>query len=245
MSEFLFGSGFAVAGGEQWRVRRKAVGPSLHRAYLSTMISRVFGPSAAHLNEKLEVRLVATLPLLARSSTGRCWPSSFLLNASEADGLLLGHHRPLLLQAGERLLVVARLCAPWERRRVARLEAPLCLTQQIVKSRKPKATYIFTSQTRARADWRAHADAHEHICVFRICVSHESLHSRTPAHICIENICVRSNEHSQTHTGTSVCTRYARLNDSLSGTHVPSPLSHSALLFPPKRVSAGSSVSGN
>ena len=31
VSKFLFGEGFAITGGEQWRVRRKAVGPSLHR----------------------------------------------------------------------------------------------------------------------------------------------------------------------------------------------------------------------
>lgn len=31
VSKFLFGEGFAIAGGEQWRVRRKAVGPALHR----------------------------------------------------------------------------------------------------------------------------------------------------------------------------------------------------------------------
>ncbi len=57
VSEFLFGDGFAVSGGDGWRVRRKAVGPSLHRAYLETMISRVFAPSATHLNSKLQVRL--------------------------------------------------------------------------------------------------------------------------------------------------------------------------------------------
>ena len=56
MSEFLFGDGFAVSGGDGWRVRRRAVGPSLHRAYLETMISRVFAPSATHLNSKLQVR---------------------------------------------------------------------------------------------------------------------------------------------------------------------------------------------
>jgi carotenoid epsilon hydroxylase len=56
VSKFLFGDGFAVAGGDGWRVRRRAVGPSLHRAYLETMISRVFGPSALHLNDKLQVR---------------------------------------------------------------------------------------------------------------------------------------------------------------------------------------------
>jgi hypothetical protein len=31
VSKFLFGEGFAVGGGEQWRARRRAVGPSLHR----------------------------------------------------------------------------------------------------------------------------------------------------------------------------------------------------------------------
>jgi carotenoid epsilon hydroxylase len=34
-------------------VRRKAVGPSLHRAYLAAMLDRVFGESALHLNRKL------------------------------------------------------------------------------------------------------------------------------------------------------------------------------------------------
>jgi len=57
VSKFLFGDGFAVAGGDNWRVRRKAVGPALHRAYLETMIERVFAPSGVHLNTKLQVLL--------------------------------------------------------------------------------------------------------------------------------------------------------------------------------------------
>ncbi len=57
VSKFLFGEGFAVAGGEQWRSRRRAVNPSLHRAYLETMIDRVFGPSALHLASKLQVHI--------------------------------------------------------------------------------------------------------------------------------------------------------------------------------------------
>ena len=56
VSQFLFGDGFAVAGGDQWRVRRRAVNPALHKAYLNTMIDRVFAPSALHLSEKLQVR---------------------------------------------------------------------------------------------------------------------------------------------------------------------------------------------
>ena len=55
MSEFLFGDGFAVAPGDKWRVRRRAVAPSLHKAYLEVMIDRVFGPSGLQLNAKLEV----------------------------------------------------------------------------------------------------------------------------------------------------------------------------------------------
>nr|AGT63110.1 plastid carotenoid epsilon-ring hydroxylase [Haematococcus lacustris] len=53
VAQFLFGDGFAISGGDAWRVRRKAVAPSLHRAYLETMISRVFAPSAVFLADKL------------------------------------------------------------------------------------------------------------------------------------------------------------------------------------------------
>jgi carotenoid epsilon hydroxylase len=55
VSEFLFGVGFAITGGEDWRVRRRAVGPSLHRGYLEAMLERVFGPSTMQLVLKLEV----------------------------------------------------------------------------------------------------------------------------------------------------------------------------------------------
>lgn len=51
----MFGDGFAITGGDAWRVRRRDVQPSLHRAYLDTMIKTVFGPSAQHLSSKLEV----------------------------------------------------------------------------------------------------------------------------------------------------------------------------------------------
>ncbi|KAF8061059.1 CYP97C1 [Scenedesmus sp. PABB004] len=53
VSAFLFGTGFAISGGEAWRVRRRAVSPSLHRKYLEEMLARVFGPSAGHLADKL------------------------------------------------------------------------------------------------------------------------------------------------------------------------------------------------
>ena len=65
MSEFLFGDGFAISGGDEWRVRRKAVGPSLHKAYLAEMTDRVFGPSAQNLCSKLEVP-----PPFSRTSHG-------------------------------------------------------------------------------------------------------------------------------------------------------------------------------
>lgn len=31
VSQFLFGKGFAISGGDAWKARRKAVGPALHR----------------------------------------------------------------------------------------------------------------------------------------------------------------------------------------------------------------------
>lgn len=31
VAQFLFGDGFAITGGEEWRARRRAVGPSLHK----------------------------------------------------------------------------------------------------------------------------------------------------------------------------------------------------------------------
>lgn len=53
VSTFLFGTGFAIAGGDLWRVRRRAVGPALHKGYLDAMLTRVFGPAAEALNQKL------------------------------------------------------------------------------------------------------------------------------------------------------------------------------------------------
>jgi carotene epsilon-monooxygenase len=52
-----------LAGGENWRVRRQAVGPSLHRKYLATMLDRVFGESALHLNRKLAEAAKAGTPV--------------------------------------------------------------------------------------------------------------------------------------------------------------------------------------
>lgn len=66
VSEFLFGTGFAISGGDEWRVRRKAVGPSLHKAYLAEMTNRVFGPSAQNLCSKLEVLGLPLPPFLAK-----------------------------------------------------------------------------------------------------------------------------------------------------------------------------------
>ncbi|XP_023638222.1 carotene epsilon-monooxygenase, chloroplastic [Capsella rubella] len=54
VSEFLFGSGFAIAEGPLWTARRKAVVPSLHRRYLSVIVERVFCKSAERLVEKLQ-----------------------------------------------------------------------------------------------------------------------------------------------------------------------------------------------
>ncbi|RWV79896.1 hypothetical protein GW17_00058904 [Ensete ventricosum] len=54
VSEFLFGSGFAVAEGPLWTVRRRAVAPSLHKKYLSIMVDKVFCRCAQRLVGKLQ-----------------------------------------------------------------------------------------------------------------------------------------------------------------------------------------------
>ncbi|TXG58397.1 hypothetical protein EZV62_016226 [Acer yangbiense] len=54
VSEFLFGSGFAIAEGPLWMARRRATVPSLHKKYLSVMVDRVFCKCAERLVEKLQ-----------------------------------------------------------------------------------------------------------------------------------------------------------------------------------------------
>ncbi|KAM7262778.1 hypothetical protein ACFE04_000461 [Oxalis oulophora] len=54
VSEFLFGSGFAIAEGQLWTARRRAVVPSLHKKYLSVIVDRVFCKCAERLVEKLQ-----------------------------------------------------------------------------------------------------------------------------------------------------------------------------------------------
>lgn len=54
VSEFLFGSGFAIAEGPLWTARRRAVVPSLHKKYLSVIVDRVFCNCAERLVEKLQ-----------------------------------------------------------------------------------------------------------------------------------------------------------------------------------------------
>ncbi|KAK9158718.1 hypothetical protein Scep_005292 [Stephania cephalantha] len=55
VSEFLFGSGFAIAEGPLWTARRRAVVPSLHKKYLSVIVDRVFCKCAERLVEKLKL----------------------------------------------------------------------------------------------------------------------------------------------------------------------------------------------
>jgi hypothetical protein len=63
VSEFLFGEGFAITGGDQWRVRRKAVGPALHRGYLEAMLARVFCPCSERLADALDAAAAAGAPV--------------------------------------------------------------------------------------------------------------------------------------------------------------------------------------
>ncbi|CAK9157706.1 unnamed protein product [Ilex paraguariensis] len=54
VSEFLFGSGFAIAEGPLWTARRRAVVPSLHKKYLSVIVDRVFCKCAKRMVEQLK-----------------------------------------------------------------------------------------------------------------------------------------------------------------------------------------------
>ena len=47
--EFLFGLGVALQENEAWKIRRKAVAPSLHRRYIELMVDRCFGPCAERM----------------------------------------------------------------------------------------------------------------------------------------------------------------------------------------------------
>jgi carotene epsilon-monooxygenase len=46
---FLFGLGVALQENEAWKIRRKAVAPSLHRKYVEAMVDRCFGPCAERM----------------------------------------------------------------------------------------------------------------------------------------------------------------------------------------------------
>ncbi|OVA17922.1 Cytochrome P450 [Macleaya cordata] len=63
VSEFLFGSGFAIAEGPLWTARRRAVVPSLHKKYLSIIVERVFCKCAERLVEKLKIDAVNGAPV--------------------------------------------------------------------------------------------------------------------------------------------------------------------------------------
>ncbi|KVH99942.1 cytochrome P450 [Cynara cardunculus var. scolymus] len=54
VSEFLFGSGFAIAEGSLWTARRRAVVPSLHKKYLSVIVDRVFCKCSQRFVDKLK-----------------------------------------------------------------------------------------------------------------------------------------------------------------------------------------------
>ncbi|XP_043706032.1 carotene epsilon-monooxygenase, chloroplastic [Telopea speciosissima] len=63
VSEFLFGSGFAIAEGSLWTARRRAVVPSLHKKYLSVIVDKVFCTCAKRLVEKLESDALSGAPV--------------------------------------------------------------------------------------------------------------------------------------------------------------------------------------
>lgn len=74
VAEFLFGDGFAIAEGDLWRGRRRAVLPSLHKAYLEQMVRSVFLPCSERAAAGLAAAATAGRPLdaQARARTGGC-----------------------------------------------------------------------------------------------------------------------------------------------------------------------------
>ncbi|KAK6942715.1 Cytochrome P450 [Dillenia turbinata] len=63
VSEFLFGSGFAIAEGPLWTARRGAVVPSLHKKYLSVILDHVFVKCAERMVEKLKAEALSGKPV--------------------------------------------------------------------------------------------------------------------------------------------------------------------------------------
>ncbi|CAL1398318.1 unnamed protein product [Linum trigynum] len=59
VSEFLFGSGFAIAEGQLWTARRRAVVPSLHKRYLSVIVDKVFCKCAQRMVDKLQADAIS------------------------------------------------------------------------------------------------------------------------------------------------------------------------------------------
>ena len=56
---FLFGLGVALQENEAWKIRRKAVAPSLHRRYVEAMVDRCFGPCADRMVSLVEDQINA------------------------------------------------------------------------------------------------------------------------------------------------------------------------------------------
>ncbi|CAI0469313.1 unnamed protein product [Linum tenue] len=59
VSEFLFGSGFAIAEGQLWTARRRAVVPSLHKRYLSVIVDKVFCKCAQRMVDQLQADAIS------------------------------------------------------------------------------------------------------------------------------------------------------------------------------------------
>eukprot|EP00899_Mesostigma_viride_P018511 jgi/Mesvir1/26661/Mv20448-RA.3 len=53
VAEFLFGTGFAIADGEVWKVSRRATVPALHKKYLEVMVDTTFGDCVDVMVDKL------------------------------------------------------------------------------------------------------------------------------------------------------------------------------------------------
>ena len=58
-----FGDGFALLEGEEWKVRRKAVAPGIHRRYIEAMVTHSMAPCAEVLANKLDAAAETDTPI--------------------------------------------------------------------------------------------------------------------------------------------------------------------------------------
>lgn len=112
--EFLFGLGVALQENEAWKIRRKAVAPSLHRRYVEAMVDRCFGPCAE--------RMVDQVTRQAEEAGGRKERLNLESKFSQAALDIIGGGHTLAHALLSSLHLIRTLCIASTRRGVCYLE---------------------------------------------------------------------------------------------------------------------------